>query len=141
MTEYAPTPEERGQRIGETFGELSEQIAMLVREELERARDEMVDRAREAGKAGGFLAVSAVFGIAAVGAALSLPALLLKRASSPEAAATVTAAIYGGVAFVFARRALERLEAAAPAAVEERMEAKKEDVASSLKARVPGSNG
>lgn len=140
MAEGATTPEERGRQIGETFGELSEQIASLVREELERMRDETAERGRQAGKGAGYLGVAAVFGLAASGAALSLPVLLLRRALSPSATAIAVSAGYGGLALALARRALERLEEAAPAAVEGKMEEKKGDVASSLKQRISGSS-
>ena len=139
MAESATTTQERGQRIGETFGELSEQIAALVGEELRRAREEITERAREVGKAGGYLGLAGVFGVAASGAVLSLPVLVLRRVLSPGATAVVIGGLYGGAAFAFARRALERIETAAPAAVEEKIEEKKDDLASSLKQRIPGS--
>jgi hypothetical protein len=137
MSESGSISEERSHKIGEAFGDLSEEIAALVREELERARADAVARAREAGKAGGLVGLATVFGVAAGGAALALPALVLKRALSPEATALAVGGLYGAVAFAFARRALERLEAAAPEAVEERIEAKKEDLNKSLKERMP----
>ncbi|MDQ3857339.1 MAG: phage holin family protein [Actinomycetota bacterium] len=138
MAEQPRTAEERGQRIGETFNELSEQIAALVRQELERARSEATERAREAGKAGSYLALTAVFGLAAGGAALTLPVVVLRRALPGEATAIVVGGLYGAAAVAFGRRALERLQAAAPAAVEEKIEEKKDDLSDSLRERMPG---
>jgi LmbE family N-acetylglucosaminyl deacetylase len=141
MTQGPTSPEDRGRQIGETFGELSEQIAALVRDELERMREETAERAREAAKAGTYLGATAVFGLAGAGAALSLPVLALRRFLPPSATAVAATAGYGALAVVLGRRALERLEAAAPRSVEEKIEEKKEDVAASLKERLPGGSG
>lgn len=140
MVEQSRSTEERGQQIGETFNELSVQIAALVREELERARAEATERAREAGKAGGLLGLTAVFGLAAGGAALSLPALVVRRVLPAEATAVVIGGLYGAAAVAFGQRALERLQAAAPTPVEEKIEEKKEDLTDSVRARMPGSD-
>jgi hypothetical protein len=139
MSEGATPAEERGRQIGEAFGEISEQIGALVREEMERMRDEMAERAREAGKGATYFGLAAVFGLAASGAALSLPALVLRRFLPAPATATAVSAGYGAVAFVLARRGLSRLQQAAPASVEEKIEEKKEEVVSSLKERVSSS--
>jgi len=140
MTESG-TPGERGQRISETFSELSEEISGLVRDELDRARAELTARAAEAAKGSGYLAAAGAFGLAASGAALSLPVFVLRRMLSAEATAVVMAGAYGGLAFAFGRRALERIQTAAPAAVEEKLEEKKQELSESLKERMPTASG
>ena len=140
MTEGTTSSEERGRQIGEAFGDLSDQIAALVRDELERARQETAERAREAAKAGSYLGLAGAFGLAGAGAALSLPVLALRRFLPPTATALAVGGGYGALAVVFGKRALERLEAAAPKSVEDKIEQKKEDVTTSLKERLPGSS-
>jgi len=137
MADEQTTAQQRGQEIGDTFADLSDQIAALVRAEIDRARDELTERAREAGKGAGYLVAAGVFGVAASGALLSLPALLLRRALPPEATAIAVGLLYGSLAVELARRALERLEEAAPAAVEEKIEEKKQDLGDALREQMP----
>ncbi len=67
--------------------------------------------------------------------------LVLRRFLPPSVTAVAVAAGYGSVAFAFGRRALERIEEAAPATVERKIEEKKEEMTDSLKERVSAPPG
>ncbi len=52
--------------LGELFGEMSSNLSALIRKEMELARVELKDEARQAGKAGGMLGAAAFVGYLAV---------------------------------------------------------------------------
>ncbi len=52
--------------LGELFGEMSSNLSALIRKEMELARVELKDEARQAGKAGGMLGAGAFVGYLAV---------------------------------------------------------------------------
>lgn len=71
--------------------------------------------------------------LVAVGALASLPLIAARKVLPPTAVALPVAAGAATGAAVLARRALEQLKEAAPAQVEERIQAAQEDLAQTLK--------
>lgn len=71
--------------------------------------------------------------LVAVGALASLPLIAARKLLPPTAVALPVAAGAATGAAVLARRALEQLKEAAPAQVEERIQAAQEDLAQTLK--------
>jgi hypothetical protein len=93
MTETAPLPEEE---IAETLGDLSQQTRNLVRREIQTARTEILEGAKQAAPAlAGFLAAGlcAALGLAS---AYRWTLRILERRMSPAGAAFFAMLAYGG---------------------------------------------
>lgn len=82
--------------IGEAFGQLSEQTAILVRREIDAARQEMWAKGKRSAPALALLAGSGVAGVLALASSYRFSLRLLERRLSPATAALVGTAMYGG---------------------------------------------
>ncbi|MFN2627572.1 MAG: phage holin family protein [Gaiellaceae bacterium] len=112
-----------------------EQVTASLRHELEQLRADALERAGQVSRGAALLGAAGGLGLVSAGAVGSLPLLGLRRLLPGWAVATLVAAGAGSGAFFLARLGLERLQAAAPQAVSERIEQAKEDVADALKQR------
>jgi Putative Actinobacterial Holin-X, holin superfamily III len=93
MTQTPETPQEG---IADALGTLSEQTRVLVRQEIEAARQEMWDKGKAAVPALALSAVAATLGLFAAAASYRLGLRLLERRMPPGAAALAAMMLYGG---------------------------------------------
>ncbi|WP_051823590.1 phage holin family protein [Streptomyces sp. NRRL S-1448] len=114
-----PDPPDPAGRFSEAAGRLSEEVGTLVRAELERARMELTETARETGR--GSLALTAG-GVCALLALLSAHEAVLRAAERhwppPQRAATVVGLGYASGAAAFASFGCWRLRKARAASRE-----------------------
>lgn len=98
--------------VGDAAGALARDVAVLVRQEFDRALEQLRQSARESGLGLGMLGGAALFGtMTAAGASLSVLRLLETKLPRPVAAAVFTA-IYGGGGAALAAAGVRNLRAA-----------------------------
>jgi hypothetical protein len=115
-----------------------EQVVASIREELDQLREEAVGRAGEAARGTALIGAAGALGLASAGALASLPLLALRRVLPGWAVALLVAGGTATAAAFLARSGLERLEAAAPEAVRERVQQARHEVGDVLKQRAAG---
>ena len=105
--------------IGELFSDLSQQTADLIRQEVRLAKAELSTKFADVGKHAAMIAAAAVVGLTAVitlAAAITL--VMIRLGVTPWLAATITAVVFGAVAFLLAQQALYALRQKSMAPVE-----------------------
>ena len=117
----------REQSIGELLKHLSEQTAMLVRQELDLAKAEMQQRGKRAGLGLGLIGGGGVLALAAVGALTATLILVLAEWMDAWLAALIVTVVYAAGAAVLALQGKEKVGEATPP-VPQTMETVKEDV-------------
>jgi apolipoprotein N-acyltransferase len=117
----------RDQSIGELLKHLSEQTAMLVRQELDLAKAEMQQRGKRAGLGLGLIGGGGVLALAAVGALTATLILVLAEWMDAWLAALIVTLVYAAGAAVLALQGKEKVGEATPP-VPQTMETVKEDV-------------
>src|SRR5579875_3074067 len=86
--------------IADALAQLSEETRVLVRQELERGRQELWERAKELAPAAGLLALGAGLGVFAAASSYRLVLRVLEKLSTPGVAALLGTAGFGaGAAF------------------------------------------
>ncbi|AEW99253.1 phage holin family protein [Streptantibioticus cattleyicolor] len=95
--------------VSDAAGRLSQDVASLVRAELDRAKAELTDTARRAGTGTGAFAVAAVSGVFALVAAHQSLLAALERAVSRRAAAAALTCAYTACAAASAWYGYDRL--------------------------------
>ncbi len=95
--------------IADAFVHLSEETRTLVRQEMERARTEVWERAKSLLPAAGLLAVGGGLGLAAAASSYRLVLRVLERVSTPGIAALLATAGFGAGAVVALRAGREQL--------------------------------
>jgi MFS family permease len=118
----------RDRPIGELLKELSTQTATLVRQEIELARAEMVEKGKAAGMGAGMFGGAGLFGLLAAGALTACLILALDSAMPGWLAALIVAVVYGAIAAVLALSGKKKTQEAAPPVPEQTVETLKEDV-------------
>jgi MFS family permease len=121
-------PELRERSLGELFGKLSNETSTLIRQEMELARAELVEKGREAGKGAGLFGGAGVVGLLSAGALTACIILLLDLAMASWLAALIVAVVLGAVAAVLALQGRDRVQRATPPVPEQTVETVKEDV-------------
>lgn len=93
---------------------LSADVTALVRQEFQRAQQELAGKARQARTAVGMLGAAGALGALAAGSSVTLLRRVLERRLPPVASAVVTTALLGGGAAALTATARERLRAVRP---------------------------
>jgi hypothetical protein len=118
----------REQSIGDLLKHLSEQMATLVRQELELAKAEMQQKGKRAGVGIGLIGGGGVLALAAVGALTATLILLLGEWMDAWIAALIVTVVYAAGAALLALRGKEKVSEATPPIPEETIDTVKEDV-------------
>jgi hypothetical protein len=107
-----PTTPQAG--IADAFGQLSEQTAALVRQEIETARAEIADKVRNAAAGGALLGAAGATGTFAAASLHTLFLRTLDKRLPPAWAAFTATVTYAGIAGALGREGVRRLRAAQP---------------------------
>ncbi len=105
---------------------VSEQAVVLARKEIELARRELTEKAKQAAGGAAMLGGAALLGTLAAGTGTAGIVLLLSRRPGPSAAALGVAGVYALGGAGLAQEGLSRLRAAGPPVPEETVESVKE---------------
>jgi uncharacterized membrane protein YqjE len=114
--------------IADLLKQLSDQTAMLVRQELDLAKVELIAKGKKAGLGAGMFGGAGVFGLYAVGALTACLILALSTAMEGWLAALIVAAVYGAIAGVLTLTGKNKLQEGVPPVPEQALESAKEDV-------------
>ena len=128
MTDYQGQSEARDRPVGELLKQLSDQTATLVRQEMELARAELVEKGKQAGIGAGAFGGASLVGIFGLQALTATLILALATAMDAWLAALIVSAAYLLVAGVLALVGKSRVERATPPVPERTQESVREDV-------------
>lgn len=128
MPEYGGPPEARDRPVGELLKQLSDQTATLVRQEMELARVELVEKGKQAGIGAGAFGGAGLVALYAVGALTATLILALATFLEGWIAALIVTVLYVAVAGVLAVVGKSRLQRATPPIPEHAKESVTEDV-------------
>lgn len=126
MTEPEHTPQAG---IADAFAQLSQETATLVRQEIQAAKTEMVDRLTKLAPGAGMLAAGGAAGLFAVASAYRLSLCLLEARMSPTKAALLATTLYGAAAAALITAALRQIKVAPAPFPAETVEATRQAVA------------
>lgn len=113
--------------VGDLFGELSQEMSTLVRQEVQLAKAEMSQKASRVGKDLGFLAVGGAVAYAGFLALLAAAILALALVLPGWAAALIVGVVVAAIGFFLVRKGLKDLKQTDPAP-RETLQTMKEDV-------------
>jgi len=123
------TNELRERPLGEVAKELTSDLSLLVRQEIQLARAELTDQGKAAAPAGARFGGAAVAGLCALGAMTAFLVLVLSLFLDAWLAALIVTLVLGAVAFVLVRQGRQILaRAMARPPLEETIDTVKEDV-------------
>jgi len=108
-----PTPS-AGEEIADTLDQLSSQTRRLVQTEVRAARDELLDRLRQAAPAAALATVAAGCGVLAVASSYRLSMRVLEAMTSPGTAAVLALAGYGTAGIAAGQAARRRFAELGP---------------------------
>ena len=128
MTDYQGQTEAREQPVGELLKQLSDQTATLVRQEMELARVELVEKGKQAGIGVGAFGGASLVGIFGLQALTATLILALATAMDAWLAALIVSVAYLAVAGVLALVGKSRVERATPPVPERAQESVRDDV-------------
>jgi len=115
--------------MAESMKQLSQDVVVLVRNELELAREEMAEKAKSAGAGVGMLSSSAVTAFLTLGSLTALLMLALSLAVAPWVAALIVTLLWGAVTAALALSGKKKIQAAGSLLPEQTIENVKEDIA------------
>jgi uncharacterized membrane protein YqjE len=118
----------RDRSLGELLKQLSEQTTQLVHQELELAKAELTQKAKQAGAGAGLFGGAGAIGLAALGALTACFILALNAIMPAWLAALLVAVVYGIIAFVLVKQGQAKMKAAGPPVPEQTIETVKEDM-------------
>jgi hypothetical protein len=127
----ARTENASGQRerpIGEVAKDLTSDLSLLLRQEMELAKAEMAQKGRTAAPGLGMLGGAGVVALCAAGALTACLVLLLSLFLSEWLAALIVAVALAAVAYVLVKQGKERVAEAGKPVPEQTIETVKEDV-------------
>jgi len=127
-TERQTDNELRERPLGEVAKDLTSDVALLVRQEIELAKSEMAAKGRTAAPGLGMFGGAGVVGLCAAGALTAFLILVFSLFLAEWAAALIVGAVLAVVAFVLARQGKERVADAGKPVPEQTIETVKEDV-------------
>jgi len=118
----------RERPIGEVARDLTQDLTLLVRQEMELAKAEMTEKGRTAAPGIGMIGGAGVVALAAAGALTAAAILTLSIFLPDWLAALLVGAVLGGIAYLLVQRGRDRVAAAGAPVPEETIETVKEDV-------------
>ena len=113
---------------GELVRQLSEQVSVLVRDELKLAQLEMTRKGKQAGLGAGMLGAGGLIALYAVACLLACVIIALSGAVTAWLAALIVGVVYAVIAGVLALSGKKQVARAIPPVPEEAVETTKEDV-------------
>lgn len=126
MTEPEHTPQAG---IADAFAQLSQETATLVRQEIQSAKSEMIDRLTKLAPGAGMLAAGSAAGLFAAASAYRLSLRLLESRMSPSKAAFLATTLYGAAAAALITTAMRNIKEAPAPFPAETVEATRQAVA------------
>jgi len=120
--------EPRERPVGELLRDLSQQTSTLVHQEIELAKAELAQKAKQAGVGAGMFGGAAVVGLLSLGALTACFVAALATVMATWLAALIVAVVYAAIAGALALVGKRRIKQATPAAPEQTIETLKEDV-------------
>ncbi len=120
--------DQRERPIAEVAKDLTSDLSLLVRQEIELATAEMAEKGRTAAPGLGMFGGAGVIGLCASGALTAFLVLLFSLFLADWAAALIVGVVLAAVAFVLARQGKERVADAGKPVPEQTIETVKEDV-------------
>jgi len=118
----------RERPLGEVAKDLTRDLSLLVRQELELAKSEMAEKGRTAAPGIGLLGGGGVVALCAAGAMTAFAILVLALFLPEWLAALLVGAVLAGIAYLLVKRGKERVEEAGKPVPEQTIETVKEDV-------------
>jgi hypothetical protein len=118
----------RDRPLGEVAKNLTSDVSLLVRQEIELAKAEMSQKARTAAPGIGMFGGAGIVGLCAAGALTAFAVLVFSIFLPEWAAALIVGAVLAAVAVVLARQGKERVADAGKPIPEQTIETVKEDV-------------
>jgi uncharacterized membrane protein YqjE len=128
MEQRSTVNDAREMSTGELVKQLTQQTSDLVRQEIDLAKAEMMEKGKKTGVGAGILGGSGLMALFGLAALTTAAIAALSEAMDIWAAALIVAAVYMAVAGVLALTGRNRLQEAAPMAPEQTIETMKEDV-------------
>ena len=118
----------RDRPLGEVAGELTRDLSLLVRQELELAKAEMREKGRVAAPGLGMIGGAGVTSLMAAGALTAFLILVLSIFLPEWSSALIVGAVLAAVTYVLVKQGKERVEKAGSPVPEQTIETVKEDV-------------
>jgi hypothetical protein len=118
----------RERPLGEIARDLTRDVSLLVRQEVELAKAEMAQKGRVAAPGLGMIGGAGVVGLMAAGALTAFLVLVLAIFLPDWSAALIVGAVLAAVAYLLAKQGKERVEEAGAPVPEQTIETVKEDV-------------
>ena len=128
MATQQRTDGRRDQPLGEVARDLTRDLSLLVRQEIELAKAEMSQKGRIAAPGLGMIGGAGLTALAAAGALTAALVLALSIVLDAWLAALIVGVVLAAVAYVLARQGKERVEEAGAPIPEQTIETVKEDV-------------
>lgn len=119
-------PEHEG--IGSAAKQLSEDLGILVRKEMELARREMMEKVKTAGVGAGMLSGSAIAGLLTLGSLTALLIIAIGLALPLWLSALIVTAMWAAITAVLALTGKKKIQDAGPLVPEQTIQSVKEDV-------------
>jgi hypothetical protein len=118
----------RDQPLGEVAKELTRDLSLLVRQEVELAKSEMAEKGRIAAPGLVMIGSAGVVGLMAAGALTACAVLVLAIFLAEWLAALIVGAVLAAAAYLVARRGKERVQMAGSLVPEQTIETVREDL-------------
>jgi hypothetical protein len=118
----------RDRPLGEVAGELTRDLSLLVRQEMELAKAEMKEKGRVAAPGLGMIGGAGVTGLMAAGALTAFLILVLSIFLPEWSSALIVGAVLAAVTYVLVKQGKERVQKAGSPVPEQTIETVKEDV-------------
>lgn len=119
-------PEHEG--IAAAVKQLSQDLSVLVRSELELARKEMMEKAKSAGVGAGMLSGSAITGLLTLGSLTALLIIAIAIVLPAWLSALIVTVMWAAVTAILALAGKNKLQDAGPLVPEQTIQSVKEDV-------------
>jgi len=118
----------RERSTGSLVRQLTEQVSLLARQEVELAKAEMVEKGKKAGAGAGMLTGGAIAGLLALGSFTAFLVLALAVAMDAWLAALVVTVLWAAVATTLALVGRQKLDEVGKPVPEKTVESVKEDI-------------